>query len=222
MLFELRKYSPPTEHGVPALARWFREYVLPAWDGLDMRALGTWTVAGPDTPHLTTLLAFADPDERETQLGRFYSAEVWSPIGRALYADGTGLIGQIDTCFLAPMAYSPDPLTMSPLSGAEVFEEVVYRGHTPRTLALFSRVFAERALPTLARNGAISVGVWDIAVGAGQPALYTLRRYPSAEAMSSSLRALARDPIWQGIVEQTTREDRLIRKAVREVLVPVR
>ena len=222
MLYELRHYTPPDTTALAALSNWFGEYAVPAWQAAGIRVVGCWTVELGQQPRFTAILAFDDLNQRMEQFQRFYASDIWETATAAQYANGKGLIAEMNTAILEPTPYSPDPFAFPKAAQRGIYEERVYRAITSRTAARVNQRFAEHTIRLFQKHGITPVAFWNVIIGADQPSLYYLVRYDDLAQRQPAWAAFRADPDWQKAYVESEQDGPLLLRTTSTLLMPTR
>ena len=222
MIYELRHYRTPDTTSLGALVAWFGEHVIPEWQARGIRVVGCWTVAIGQQPRFTTMLAYEDANQRMQQFGDVRASDAWRRIEERAYTGHAGLVAGIDTAFLTPTPYSPDPFQFMDAAKPGIFEERIYRGLGTREYAAVNRRFNDHTVRIFARHGIVPVGFWRVEVGADQPSLYYLIRFDDLGEYNPKWGAFRADPEWQRVREESERDGNILLRIDSTILAPTR
>ncbi len=220
MLYELRHYMTADTTSLGAVTTWAGQHLVPGWKAAGVRVVGCFTTLFGPTPRFSTLLAFDDANDRQTQLDAFYASPAWLEMEAGLYPDGRALVTGYDTLLLRPTAYSPDPFAFLDPASPGIFEERIYRGKDVRAMAKVHRRFNDHTVGLFAQYGIVPVGFWSVEVGADQPSLYYLVRYNSLAEREAPWAAFRADPTWQQVYAESEKDGPILLRVTANILAP--
>lgn len=220
MLYELRHYYTVSTSDLGAVVRFSGEHLVPAWQAAGITVTGCFTVALGASPRFTTLLAFADANDRQTKLDAFYGSDAWQAMEPGLFPDGRPLVRNFDSALLRPSPYSMDVSSFLNAPAPGVFEERIYHGTSTRNHAKINRRFADHTVRLFARHGITPVGFWNVEVGADQPALYYLVRYDALDGHDALWEQFRADPEWQAVAAESEKDGPIVRAIEATILTP--
>jgi hypothetical protein len=178
MIYELRLYSVAPGRMGDVHSRFGRH--LPAlFARHGVNCVGRWSaLAGPDAPRFVYLLAYRDYAHREATWAGFYQDAEWWRI-RAETNAGHEMVERHDLFFLKPNpAWQVDVQAGgTPVGG---LHELVQQEIAPGQVLANAEFLKATWLPLLREAGARTLGVFDMAAGAGMLKTVLLHAWPDA------------------------------------------
>lgn len=220
MLYELRHYTTADTTSLGKVVGWAGEKLVPGWQAAGIQVLACFTTLLGPTPRFTTLLAFADGNERQAQLDAFYASDNWHAMQDDLFPGGRALVTGYDSALLRPTPYSPDPFSFINPASPGVFEERIYRGKDVRSMAKIHQRFNDHTTRLFGQHGITAVGYWSVEIGADQPALYYLVRYASFAARDAPWASFRADAEWQHVVAESEKDGPIVLRISANMLTP--
>lgn len=192
MIYELRFYS--VTHGrMPDVHSRFTDNLPALFAKHGIQCVGGWTsVTGPNTPRFVYLMPYRDFAHRESAWASFYADPDWARI-RAETNAGHEMVERSDLFFLKPNAAWQADASASALSAGGI-HEMVLQQIAPGQNAATNEFLAQTYLPLLRDCGARTLGVFDMASGAGMPQLVMFHAWPDAAAWHRGRAALEQAP----------------------------
>jgi hypothetical protein len=205
-VYELRTYQ--THPGkLDALNARFRDHTTEIFDRHGMTSVGYWMPADEDKgagQTLVYLLSFPGREAAEKSWAAFRADEEWQKVKAESEADGP-LVAKVESVFLEPNDYSPDPATAKEHTGEpRTFELRTYVA-SPGKLDDLNTRFREHTMELFRKHGMTNVGYWtpaDDDKGRENTLVYLLA-FPSREAAKASWKAFSDDPEWQKVYRES-------------------
>jgi hypothetical protein len=189
MIYELRLYSVAPGRMADVHSR-FGEHLPALFAKHGVNCVGRWSaLAGPDAPRFVYLLAYRDYAHRESTWVGFYQDADWWRI-RAETNAGHEMVERHDLFFLKPnAAWQVDPTTSdTPVGG---LHELVQQEIAPGQAAANVEFLKGTWLPLLREAGARTLGVFDMAAGAGMLKTVLLHAWPDAATWHAGQKFIA-------------------------------
>jgi hypothetical protein len=198
MIYELRLYSVAPGRMADVHSR-FGTHLPALFAKHGVNCVGRWSaLAGPDAPRFVYLLAYRDYAHREATWAGFYQDADWWRI-RAETNAGHEMVERHDLFFLKPnAAWSVEEDAEAPIGGLhELVQQQVAPGQAVATAEFLKGTW----LPLLREAGARTLGVLDMAAGAGMPKNVLLHAWPDAATWHAGQGFIAAH---RGLQEQLT------------------
>lgn len=189
MIYELRLYSVAPGRMPDAHAR-FTQHLPALFAKHGVNCVGRWSaLAGPDAPRFVYLLAYRDYADREATWAGFYQDAEWWRV-RAQTNAGHEMVERHDLFFLKPNpAWQVDP--QAPASPVGGLHELVQQEIAPGQAAASVEFLKSTWLPLLREAGARTLGVFDMAAGAGMAKTVLLHAWPDAQTWHAGQKLIA-------------------------------
>lgn len=202
-VYELRTYHANAGK-LDALNARFRDHTTALFKTHGMTNVGYWTPSDDKDGKGSTLvylLSFPSRDAAKKSWDAFRADPEWQKVKAASEKDGA-LVGKVDSVYLEPTDYSPDPTEAS--GEGRVYELRTYTASEGK-LDDLNRRFREHTMDLFKKHGMTNV-VYTLPLdekdGQGKTLVYLLA-HPSREAASASWKAFGADPEWQKVYKES-------------------
>jgi hypothetical protein len=206
-----RVYELRTYHAHPgkldALNARFRDHTGALFRKHGMTPVGYWLPTDDDQgagSTLVYLLAFPTREAAEASWAEFRADEEWKAVKAASEADGP-LVEKVESVFLEPTDYSPDPAEAGENSGEPRTYELRTYVASPGKLDALNARFRDHTVRIFKNHDMTSFGYWtpiDEDRGRETTLVYLLA-FPSRDAAKASWKAFGEDPEWQRVYRES-------------------
>lgn len=198
-VYELRTYT--TAPGkLPILLDRFGRHNLPLFEKHGIELIGAWTPAGPESgpDRLVYLVRFPGREAAARAWQAFAGDPDWKAIFGAEKEAHGQVVSGVESVYLAPTDYSPDPARVEPPATGALYELRTYTT-SPGRLDALNRRFRDHTVELFRKHGMTNVvyGVpMDESKGSADTLVYLLAHAGREEA-AASWEAFRDDPAWQ-------------------------
>ena len=228
-VYQLRTYTTAPEKLDVLLDR-FEATNLPLFEKHGITLVGAWTPepeAQPEgEPRLVYLVSFPSVEAGEAAWKAFSDDPEWQKVFSAEKEEHGQVVTEVETVYLAPTDYSPDPtskLAQGPYGDEGGVYELRRYTASPGKLENLHARFREHTMELFAKHGMTNVLYTDPVEdgkGAGELLVYLIS-HPSYVEAIDSWESFSGDPAWQEVYRESQPDGvRLAAKVQREFLRP--